>query len=325
MREADATKFSLLRDRCAFCMRIAAMNPRRIGIVGLGLLGGAIARKLREAGYAPTGFDMNAERRSEAEASGISVVADAAELVKGSDVVLLSLPDGEVVDALLAELKPQWRSGQTVVDTTTAAPRQMLAHAEVLRPLGVGYVEAEIAGSSAQVTKKEVLVFAGGDEADVSAVREILEAFAAEVRYVGPTGTAARWKLVHNLILGLHRAVLAEGLALAESLGLDAASLLDVLRRTPAASAVMETKGPKMLNREFTPQATVRQHLKDVRLIIETAARAGAGVPLSRLHQDLLERAIALGYSEADNSAIVMALLRDPTGEEGRDPDDSEL
>jgi len=170
-----------------------------------------------------------------------------------------------------------------------------------------------------------VLVFAGGTAADVESVRELLESFAAEVRYVGPTGTAARWKLVHNLILGLHRAVLAEGLALAEAMGLDAASLLDVLRRTPASSAVMTTKGPKMLSRDFAPQATVRQHLKDVRLIIETAARAGADVPLSRLHQELLERAIALGYSEADNSAIVMALLPNPTGDGGRDPDDSEL
>lgn len=301
------------------------MSQRRLGIIGLGLLGGAIARKLHEAGYAPTGFDMNADRRSEAVAAGISVVADAAELVKGSDVVLLSLPNGQVVDALLAELRPHLRSGHIIIDTTTAAPQQMVAHAETLRPLGVGYVESEVAGSSAQAARGEVLVFAGGTAADVESVRELLESFAAEVRYVGPTGTAARWKLVHNLILGLHRAVLAEGLALAEAMGLDAASLLDVLRRTPASSAVMTTKGPKMLSRDFAPQATVRQHLKDVRLIIETAARAGADVPLSRLHQELLERAIALGYSEADNSAIVMALLPNPTGDGGRDPDDSEL
>ncbi len=301
------------------------MSQRRLGIIGLGLLGGAIARKLHEAGYAPTGFDMNADRRSEAVAAGISVVADAAELVKGSDVVLLSLPNGQVVDALLAELRPHLRSRQIIIDTTTAAPQQMVAHAEILRPLGVGYVESEVAGSSAQVARREVLVFAGGTAADVESVRELLECFAAEVRYVGPTGTAARWKLVHNLILGLHRAVLAEGLALAEAMGLDAASLLDVLRRTPASSAVMTTKGPKMLSRDFAPQATVRQHLKDVRLIIETAARAGVDVPLSRLHQELLERAIALGYSEADNSAIVMALLPNPTGDGGRDPDDSEL
>ena len=325
MREADATKFSLLRDRDVFPMSTASMSQRRLGIVGLGLLGGAIARKLHEAGLAPTGFDMNADRRCEAAAAGIAVAASAAVVAKESDVVLLSLPNGEIVDALLAELRPQLRTGQIIIDTTTAAPPQMVAHAEVLRSLGVGYVEAEVAGSSAQVTRQEVLVFAGGAEADVAVVREILESFAAEVRYVGPTGTAACWKLVHNLILGLHRAVLAEGLALAESLGLDATNLLEVLRRTPASSAVMTTKGPKMLQRDFTPQATVRQHLKDVRLIIETAARAGANVPLSRRHEELLERAVALGFSEADNSAIVMALLRDPTGEEGRDPDDSEL
>ncbi|MBL9082252.1 MAG: NAD(P)-dependent oxidoreductase, partial [Planctomycetales bacterium] len=120
----------------------------------------------------------------------------------------------------------------------------------------------------------------------------------------------AKWKLVHNLILGLHRAVLAEGLAFAEALGLDAARLLDVLKRTPAASTVMTTKGPKMLARDFAPQATVRQHLKDVRLILATAAQAQAMTPLSKLHAELLERTIDLGHSESDNSAVITAFDR---------------
>ncbi|MGC3971484.1 MAG: NAD-binding protein [Pirellulales bacterium] len=116
---------------------------------------------------------------------------------------------------------------------------------------------------------------------------------------------------MHNLILGLHRAVLAEGLAFAEALGLDAARLLEVLKRTPAASTVMTTKGPKMLARDFAPQATVRQHLKDVRLIMTAAEQAGATVPLSQVHAQLLERAIELGFSEADNSAVVMSFVND--------------
>jgi 3-hydroxyisobutyrate dehydrogenase-like beta-hydroxyacid dehydrogenase len=281
-----------------------------VGIIGLGLLGSAIAERLTERGLAPIGFDVNSERRDEAAGRGVAIVNSVDEVLGSCELILLSLPNGDIVDKLLAEVGDKLRAGQTIIDTTTAAPEQMTAHAEFLKPRGVGYVEAEVAGSSAQARKGEVLVFAGGDDADLAKCQTVLTAFAAEVHHAGPVGNAAKWKLVHNLILGLHRAVLAEGLALAEALGLDAARLLDVLRRTPAASTVMTTKGPKILARDFTPQATVRQHLKDVRLILATAAQAQAMTPLSQLHADLLERTIDLGHSESDNTAVITAFDR---------------
>jgi 3-hydroxyisobutyrate dehydrogenase-like beta-hydroxyacid dehydrogenase len=283
------------------------MNCPPVGIIGLGLLGSAIAERLTERGLAPIGFDVNAGRRDEAMGRGLAVVQTVDEVLKSCELILLSLPNGDIVDKLLAEVGDKLRAGRTIVDTTTAAPEQMIAHHELLKPRGVGYVEAEVAGSSAQARKGEVLVFAGGDDTDLAKCQTVLEAFAAEVQHAGPVGNAAKWKLVHNLILGLHRAVLAEGLGFAEALGLDAARLLEVLKRTPAASTVMTTKGPKMLARDFTPQATVRQHLKDVRLILATAAQAQAMTPLSQLHAELLERTIDLGHSEADNSAVITA------------------
>lgn len=278
-----------------------------VGIIGLGLLGSAMAERLTERGLAPIGFDMNSERRDDAAGRGVAVVQAVDDVLESCELILLSLPNGDIVDKLLAEVGDKLRAGRTIIDTTTAAPEQMIAHAELLKPRGVGYVEAEVAGSSAQARKGEVLVFAGGDDTDLAKCQTVLTAFAAEVQHAGPVGNAAKWKLVHNLILGLHRAVLAEGLAFAEALGLDAARLLDVLKRTPAASTVMTTKGSKMLARDFTPQATVRQHLKDVRLILATAAQTQAITPLSQLHADLLERTIDLGHSEADNSAVITA------------------
>jgi 3-hydroxyisobutyrate dehydrogenase-like beta-hydroxyacid dehydrogenase len=278
-----------------------------VGIIGLGLLGGAIAERLTERGLAPFGFDVNPERREEAARRGVDVAKTVDEVLGRCELILLSLPNGAVVDTLLAEVGAKLRAGQTIVDTTTAAPEQMIAHAEVLKPRGIGYVEAEVAGSSAQARKGEALVFAGGDDTDLAKCHSVLEAFAAEVHHAGPIGNAAKWKLVHNLILGLHRAVLAEGLVFAEALGLDAARLLEVLKRTPAASTVMTTKGPKMLARDFTPQATVRQHLKDVSLILDLAAQAQTSTPLSTIHAALLQQAIDLGHSDADNSAIIMS------------------
>ena len=124
-------------------------------------------------------------------------------------------------------------------------------------------------------------------------------------------GSASRFKLVHNLILGLNRAALAEGLAFAEALGFDASNALAILRETPATSAALEAKGEKMAKRDFNPpQARLSQHLKDVRLIRQLAEEIGAATPLSDAHQTLLKRAEALGLGESDNAAVIEALRR---------------
>jgi 3-hydroxyisobutyrate dehydrogenase-like beta-hydroxyacid dehydrogenase len=117
-------------------------------------------------------------------------------------------------------------------------------------------------------------------------------------------------KLVVNLVLGLNRAVLAEGLSLARSCGLDLPETLRVLRAGAAYSRVMDSKGPKMIAGEFQPQARLSQHLKDVRLILAEAERVGALVPLSRLHRDLLEAVEAGGWGEEDNAAVIRAFSR---------------
>lgn len=112
-------------------------------------------------------------------------------------------------------------------------------------------------------------------------------------------------KLVVNLVLGLNRAVLAEGLSFARSLGFDPAMALDVLRQSPAASTVMQTKGDKMVAGDFTPQARLRQHLKDVRLIL--AAAGAAKTPLSEVHAQLLQELVDRGCGDEDNSAVIRA------------------
>ena len=114
-------------------------------------------------------------------------------------------------------------------------------------------------------------------------------------------------KLVTNLVLGLNRAALAEGIAFAQQLDLDLAQTLGVMRRSMAYSRIMDTKGEKMITQDFTPQAKLSQHLKDVRLML---AASSLPLPLSETHRQLLEKAEALGYGEADNSAVIQAILK---------------
>ena len=113
-------------------------------------------------------------------------------------------------------------------------------------------------------------------------------------------------KLVTNLVLGLNRAALAEGLVFAQQLDLDLTQALDVMRRSMAYSRIMDTKGEKMITQDFTPQAKLSQHLKDVRLML---AASSIPLPLSETHRQLLEKAEALGFGDADNSAVIKAIL----------------
>jgi 3-hydroxyisobutyrate dehydrogenase-like beta-hydroxyacid dehydrogenase len=114
-------------------------------------------------------------------------------------------------------------------------------------------------------------------------------------------------KLVVNLVLGLNRAVLAEGLSLGEACGLETEQVLAVLRQSPAYASVMDTKGSKMILGDFSPQARLAQHLKDVQLILQLGNEHSQSLSLSKVHQSLLEHAVELGYADADNSAVIMA------------------
>jgi 3-hydroxyisobutyrate dehydrogenase-like beta-hydroxyacid dehydrogenase len=132
----------------------------------------------------------------------------------------------------------------------------------------------------------------------------VWDAFARCVLHAGPVGSAAKLKLATNLVLGLNRAALAEGLAFAQALGLDAAVTLQALRDGLAYSRIMDSKGPKLLAGDFTPQAKLSQHLKDVRLMLSAAESAALPLPLSETHRRLLEAAVTAGWGELDNSAI---------------------
>jgi len=282
-------------------------RPRPIGIIGLGLVGSALAERLRRAGFRVVGFDVDAARRRALEKLGGHTVESAAAAFAACDRVLLSLPNSNVVESVLREAAPQFRRGLRIVDTTTGEPVATARLGAKLARRGVRYLDATIVGSSAQVSAGEVLVLVGGRREDFAAARDAFDSFSKQTFHVGPCGSGARMKLVVNLVLGLNRAVLAEGLAFAQRVGVSQKLALEILKAGAAYSRVMDTKGAKMLARDFKPVAKLSQHLKDVRLILALGAKHRAKLPLSKLHRRLLEQAEAAGCGELDNSAIIRA------------------
>lgn len=289
-----------------------AEGDGRVAVIGLGLLGSAIAARLTTR-YQVLGFDVSQGSCDKARDQGVSIACAPEQLVMEADVIIFSLPTSDVVASVIQP----WLSsklplnGKLFVDTTTGRPQQMAEFQEQIGAVGADYVEACVAGSSEQLRAGEATLLLGGAAASLERAESILK-YLAEKRFrLGPAGSGAKFKLVHNLVLGLNRAALAEGLAFAESLGFELGATVDVLLETPAASAAMAAKGSKMAEAEYSPQAKLGQHLKDVRLILAEAAERGLELPLSQTHQQLLELAEQLGWGEADNSAILEALRRE--------------
>jgi len=279
----------------------------RVGLIGLGLLGSALADRLLQAGHTVLGFDVSPERREALAAAGGVATESVAAMAAQCNVIVLSLPDSRVVAEVIESIAPSLHAGQRIVDTSTGEPLETAAMADKLAKRGVDFLDATILGSSVQVRDGQAIVMVGGSDAAFVAARELLSLFGCKLFHVGVAGSGTRMKLVVNLVLGLNRAVLAEGLTLASALELDLPSVLAVLKAGAAYSAVMDTKGDKMLARDFTPQARLSQHLKDVRLMLAAAARTDRTLPLSETHRQLLERAEAAGFGDADNSAVLQA------------------
>jgi len=229
--------------------------------------------------------------------------------LRDCDTVLVCLYTDEVVRSVLESMRADWRPGLEVIDSTTGDPGAACVMAAELEACGVSYQEAPVSGSSAQVRDGLATVFVGGTSEAFQRQALLWPVLGARVLHCGPWGSASRLKLITNLVLGLNRLALAEGLAYAEAMGVDGTVALEAMKGSMAYSRAMDAKGTKMLLRDYTPQARLSQHLKDLRLILESARQAGLDLPLGALHARLLESAESAGMGDLDNSAV-MELLR---------------
>lgn len=284
---------------------------KEVSVVGLGLLGGALARRLLNQGWRVRGFDLDPEAATRFSDAGGNRSASLAECVEDSPRIVLSLPDSQVVQSVLEPIllicrNHSSRTGIVILDTTTGEPDVMARNAELARVQEIGYLDACIGGSSQEAERGEAILMVGGDPLHVERARELLDALASRVFPLDRPGDGARMKLVTNLVLGLTRGALAEGMSFAEGLGLDSRTTLEILEAGPARSHAMKVKGKQMIERDFEPRARLSQHLKDVRLILESARRTGRSVPFTETHEKILNLCIQEGWGDLDNSAVLL-------------------
>lgn len=276
-----------------------------IGFIGVGLLGTALATRLVRAGFRLVGFDPDPEAAGRLRGLGGGSVTSAREVAQSCRRMVWSLPGPAQVHETVAAVEAYLELGAIILDTTTGNPADVEENAARYAARGIAYLDCEIGGSSKQTAAGDAIVICGGEAQAFAECRDILDAISSRVFHTGAAGTGTRMKLALNIAIGLHRAVLAEALAFAECNGIEPARALEILKAGPAYSRAMDVKGAKMLARDFTPEARLAQHLKDVRLILEAGRGTGAHLPLSELHEKLLVEAVELGLGASDNSAVI--------------------
>ncbi len=277
-----------------------------VGVIGIGLVGLALVERLRAARVKVIGYDIDPVRRELLVAAHGAAAASAADVFAACDNVLLALFDGSQTSALIRDALPTLRAGTRLVDCGTADPDQAVALAVRLAARGVRILDAPLSGSSEQIRDGTAVMMIGGDREDCDALEPVLAVISSRRFLLGPPGSGSRAKLATNLLLGLNRAALAETLVFAEALGIDLPSFLDLVRVTPAYSRAVDAKGAMMIDGTFVPpQSRVAQHRKDLRLIVEAAARGGRKLPFAATHASVLDAAIADGAGDLDNAAII--------------------
>lgn len=285
------------------------MNAPRIGFIGLGNMGGRIARRIVESGHTVLGFDLSADAIT---ATGATAGASVPEVVKASDVVFMSLPDSKVVervvfgaDGFLGEV----RAGQVVVDLSTAAPESTRKISARLADVGVRYLDAGVSGGAAAAEKGTLTLMVGGDAGAVEEVHAVLDLFATQIFLIGSSGAGHTTKLLNNFLNAVALSATAEAMVAAKAADLDLAKVLDVFNASSGVNFATLNRFPKIITGDYLKGGLSNTlMLKDVTLYVELLGSLGVASLNSSGPIASFGLARALGYADAISNTVVDAL-----------------
>src|SRR5256886_15766061 len=282
-----------------------------VGIVGLGLLGGAVASRLRAGGHDVVGYDIAADKVTALVALGGRAAPSAQAVAESAAAVCVVLPSlTSVADVGLGPrgLAASGAAGATIIQMSTISPALTERFAREVTAKGLAFLDSPISGTSAMEEQGAGIVFVGGDPSVFGRWRSVLETILPRAVFVGRAGQATALKLVANLLVALHSAAAAEALLMARKAGLDLELVLDVLGRSAASSRMLEVRGPLVARGEFPPQMKLDLFMKDLHLIQDAARSVGAPLPLTDVAERLYAAALQAVHGGADLARVVQAL-----------------
>jgi 3-hydroxyisobutyrate dehydrogenase-like beta-hydroxyacid dehydrogenase len=287
------------------------MAKSRVGMIGVGIMGSAMAGNLLRSGFAVTGYDPAASARNRLRRDGGQVARDANEVVASADIVICSLPSAKALAATARQLAAtQWRRKILLETSTLPIPAKEAAR-KTLAEVGITLLDCPLSGTGAQARVKDLIVYGSGDRAAFNRAVPVLKGFSRGHYYIGRFGHGSRMKYAANLLVAIHNVSTAEAVILARRSGLDPALAVKVLGDGAGASRMLQVRGPLMVRRSYLP-ATVTNETwrKDMKIIGDFVRQVGSPAPLFLATKAIYNAAMAQGLAGHDTAAVCAVLER---------------
>ena len=291
----------------------------RVGFVGLGTMGAAMARNIAMAGFPLTVWNRTPNRATALREVGATAAKTPADVARGSDVVVTCVSDTPDVEAVLfgeGGVAKGARRGQLVIDCSTISPSATRDFATRLEQLGVALVDAPVSGGSEGAKNATLTIFVGGDAAAVDRAKPILGAMGKTITHVGPIGAGQAVKAVNQVILAGAYLGVAEGIVLAMKAGLDVEQVVAALSGGAAQSWVLANRSGRMIANDYPLGFKVALHRKDLGIALELARETGSVLPVTALCEQLEAGLIGRGHADEDLSAVARS-IRELSGLDG--------
>ncbi|MGB2814839.1 MAG: NAD(P)-dependent oxidoreductase [Dehalococcoidales bacterium] len=284
------------------------VSKKRIGFIGLGSMGKAMATNILKAGFPLTVYDIKKEPLAEMEKLGANVASSIKELGKKSDVVVVMVLNYPQIKQILTPpegLLGGMRPGTTIIVTSTISPLEIVEIEEMARQHGVTVVDSAVSGGHERAVEGTLVLMVGAGEKAFKENKPLLKAMGKHIYYTGGVGKGQTAKMINQLLVGAHQVAAAEALVMAKKLGMDLKVLHEIISNSLGDSAIWRMFGPRMIDRDFEPRGAINTMTKDLRAIMQTAVELGTPILVSSVTYQILNIADSRGLAEKDCAALI--------------------
>src|ERR1700686_1026374 len=295
---------------------------KTVGIIGLGIMGGAIARNLVERGWHVIGFDTDASRCAELAKAHVEIAGDIAQVARDAPIIMTSLPTPAAVEDVARKIAGCGRPSHIVVELSTLSIADKLRFEAILKKAGHIALDCPLSGTGAQAKVRDLIVYASGDRNAIAQCTRLFSDFAKQSADLGRFGNGSRMKFVANHLVAIHNVATAEAMILAQRAGLDPKMVVDMVGPGAGGSRMFQMRAPMMFEGVYEPATMkVSTWKKDMAIIADFAEDVGCATPLFPLPQPVYAEAMAMGLGDQDTAAVFegwkKSIIRNPKG--GRD------
>jgi len=284
---------------------------KKIGFIGIGLMGLPMAKNILKAGYNLKAFNRSQSKAEPLKDFGAEISSTINDVVKESDVLITMLTDDTAIDDVMnsSNFLDNLKSGTTVIDMSSVKPTTATKYYNNLKLKNINYLDAPVSGGTIGAEEASLAIMVGGEQKIFDEVIDIFKTM-GNPTLVGPSGSGQVSKLANQVIVGLTIGAVAEAITLCEKAGANPDKMIKALSGGWADSKILQTHGKRMIDKDFTPKGRTSVHLKDMNNILECANSYNTHLPISNLVKEMYKTLVENGHGETDHSSIYKEIER---------------